>query len=154
MLKNQRRERFSQLVAEGKTYTAAYELAGYKPNPANAAFLAKASEVNSRITEINSERARMQQESTAAAVKNLTITKETLIAKAEEVRLQALKNGQLSAAIAAIKEIGVLTGLRVERSERGAPHEFSELSDAELIKELRDMGIRIEMDAPPTNAMN
>jgi phage terminase small subunit len=90
MLRNHRRERFAQFIAEGKTYTAAYELAGYKPNPANAAFLAKAPEVNSRITEINSERARMQQESTAAAVKSLAITKETLIAKAEEVRLQAM----------------------------------------------------------------
>jgi phage terminase small subunit len=144
MLRNHRRERFAQFIAEGKTYTAAYELAGYKPNPANAAFLAKAPEVNSRITEINSERARMQQESTAAAVKSLAITKETLIAKAEEVRVQAMENRQLSAAIAAIKEIGVLTGLRIERRERGGPGEFAEVSTEQLVSELRDLGIEVK----------
>jgi hypothetical protein len=37
-----------------------------------------------------------------------------------------------SAAVAAIKEKGILTGLRVERQERGQPGEFEHLSDAEL----------------------
>jgi hypothetical protein len=50
--------------------------------------------------------------------------------------------------------LGILTGLLIERSERGAPHEFSELSDADLLKELLEMGYRIEVDAPPTHGMN
>jgi hypothetical protein len=56
---------------------------------------------------------------------------ETLIAKAEEALAIALQNQQASAAIAAIKEIGVLTGLRVEKREtmRG---DASDLSDDEL----------------------
>jgi hypothetical protein len=35
-----------------------------------------------------------------------------------------MEAGQISAAVAATKEIGILTGLRIERSERGAPGEF------------------------------
>jgi hypothetical protein len=77
-------------------------------------------------------------------VKSLAITKETLIAKAEEVRVQAMENRQLSAAIAAIKEIGVLTGLRIERRERGGPGEFAEVSTEQLVSELRDMGIEVK----------
>jgi len=64
--------------------------------------------------------------------------------KAEEVRLQAMENGQLSAAIAAIKEIGVLTGLRIERRERGGPGEFAEVSTEQLVSELRDLGIEVK----------
>jgi hypothetical protein len=39
------------------------------------------------------------------------------------------KPGQFSAAVAAIKEKGVLSGKRVERTERGAPGEFEWLED-------------------------
>jgi hypothetical protein len=44
------------------------------------------------------------------------------IAKAEEVRVKAIKAGRFSEAIACVPEIGVLTGLRIERSERRAPN--------------------------------
>jgi hypothetical protein len=37
----------------------------------------------------------------------------------------AKKSGQGSAAMAAVKEIGVLTGIRIERRESGSPGEFS-----------------------------
>jgi len=62
---------------------------------------------------------------------------------------------QFSAAVAAIREIGVLTGLRIERSERGHPGEFAEVPTEQLIAELRDLGITVTVDdAPPSNAMN
>jgi hypothetical protein len=35
-----------------------------------------------------------------------------------------MEAGQFSADIAAIKEIGILSGIRIERSERGQPREF------------------------------
>jgi hypothetical protein len=41
-------------------------------------------------------------------------------------------SGQLSAAVTAIKEKGVLFGMRIERSEIGSPGEFEHLSDDEL----------------------
>jgi hypothetical protein len=39
-------------------------------------------------------------------------------------RAKAIEAGQSSAATAAVKEIGVLSGIRIERSEHGAPSEF------------------------------
>jgi hypothetical protein len=40
--------------------------------------------------------------------------------------------GQFNAAISALKELGVLSGKRLERSERGEPGEFDRMSDDEL----------------------
>jgi hypothetical protein len=73
---------------------------------------------------------------------------------------KAKEAGQFSAAVAAIREIWVLTGLRIERQERGAPHEFAERTTEELISELRELGINVqidaagEMDPPPWHAVN
>jgi hypothetical protein len=39
-------------------------------------------------------------------------------------RLRALESGQLSAAVATIREMGVLSGMRVERKEVGQPGDF------------------------------
>jgi hypothetical protein len=47
-----------------------------------------------------------------------------------------MEAGQLAAAVAATKEIGVLSGKRIERSERGAPGEFDWL-DKLSVDELR-----------------
>jgi hypothetical protein len=49
------------------------------------------------------------------------ITKEKLTEMAHKVYLKAMEAGQFSAAIGAVREIGILTGLRVERRENGAP---------------------------------
>ena len=89
------------------------------------------------------------------AAQRAAITKEKLIEWADEIRREAKEAGQYSAAIAALKEIGILTGLRIERSERGGPHEFAQLSTEELISELRGLGISVTFeDAPLRNAMN
>ena len=45
---------------------------------------------------------------------------------------------QFSAAIAAIREMGVLSGQRIERREIGAPGEFEALTDDELLAALRE----------------
>jgi len=44
--------------------------------------------------------------------------------------------GQLGAAVAAIKEKGVLSGKRIERSEVGSPGEVDHLTDDELERAL------------------
>jgi adenosylmethionine-8-amino-7-oxononanoate aminotransferase len=92
--------------------------------------------------------------SAAAACKRLAITREKLIEMAEEIYLKAKEAGQFSAAIGAVREIGVLSGLRIERSERGSPGEFSEMTDEQLVAELRELGITVEMDAPRSHGMN
>jgi hypothetical protein len=43
-----------------------------------------------------------------------------------------------NAAISALKELGVLSGKRVERSERGEPGEFDRMSDEELRQAVSD----------------
>ena len=55
-----------------------------------------------------------------------------------------MENGQLNAAVAAIKEKGVLSSTRIERSEIGAPGEFDALTDDEPLPcsahQLRQLG--------------
>jgi hypothetical protein len=55
---------------------------------------------------------------------------------ANELYQQAKEAGQTTAAVAALKEIGVLSGIRIERSERGAPGEFDWIENASA-EELR-----------------
>jgi hypothetical protein len=54
----------------------------------------------------------------------------------------------------AVRRMGVLTGLRIERSERGQPGGFTELTNEQLVAELRELGITVEMDAPRSHGMN
>jgi hypothetical protein len=64
-----------------------------------------------------------------------------------------LRRGQLSAAVSALKEKGVLSGKRVERSEIGLPGEFDHMSDEELhqsiINELRELGFILVESSDP-----
>lgn len=47
-----------------------------------------------------------------------------------------MEKGQLSTAVAAIREMGMLSGQRVERKEIGQPGAFDDLSDDELERAL------------------
>jgi hypothetical protein len=68
----------------------------------------------------------------APVADKLEITLSLLIKRADQIFKQAMAAGQFNAAIAALKELGVLSGKRVERSERGEPGEFDRMSDEEL----------------------
>jgi hypothetical protein len=57
------------------------------------------------------------------------VTVESLISEAEQARRGAMGAGQYAAAVAAVKEKGVLSGKRIERSERGQPGEFADLDN-------------------------
>jgi hypothetical protein len=48
----------------------------------------------------------------------------SLIDDLREARKRALEANQISAYVNATKEIAILAGVRIERSERGAPGEF------------------------------
>jgi hypothetical protein len=74
--------------------------------------------------------------STAAAAERAVVTRQSLIEKAEAARVGAMEAKQYSAAVAATKEIGVLSGIRIERSERGTPGQFEWLEKLSL-EELR-----------------
>jgi hypothetical protein len=55
-----------------------------------------------------------------------------------DVYIQAKQSGQSAAAVAALKEIGLLSGIRIERSERGSPGEFDWLEKLS-VDELRQL---------------
>jgi hypothetical protein len=49
----------------------------------------------------------------------------------------------------------ILTGLRIERSERGQPGEFDGMTNEQLLTELRGLGINVTLDdEPPSSAVN
>ena len=52
---------------------------------------------------------------------------------ARKLHDHALERGQLSAGVAAVKTMGVLSGKWIERAEIGAPGEFETMTDDELI---------------------
>ena len=52
--------------------------------------------------------------------------------KADRIRREVRERGQYSAAIAAIKEIGILTGLRVERSERNLKSDWERSNHSKI----------------------
>lgn len=125
VLSNPRHERFAQELAKGKTADEAYVEAGYQENRHNASRLKTNETIANRISEIQ-----------ARAASRVEVTRASLIAEAEEVRVAAMVAGQLSAAIAAIKEKGVLSGDRVEKRENrntGA----DDMTDGELAAIIR-----------------
>jgi hypothetical protein len=123
-LKNPRRERFAQLLASGKTATDAYEEAGYKRSDSNGPALARTPEISGRVAEITGERWKQEQKAGAIAAERCAVTKISLIDDLREARKRALEANQISAYVNATKEIAILAGVRIERSERGGPGEF------------------------------
>src|SRR5215813_9231841 len=96
----------------------------------------KTEEITARVAQINTETLERERKIASVAAERAAITRQSLIEKAEAIRAAAMKAGQFSAAVAATKEIGVLSGIRIERSERGQPGEFDWL-DKLSVEELR-----------------
>jgi hypothetical protein len=124
ILRNPRRERFSQLLASGRSAKDAYSGAGYRPSDSNGAWLAKKDEISSRVAELSAQTLERERATAAAAAERAVVTRQSLVEKLEATRVAADKAGQFSAAVAAAKEIAILCGIRIERSERGQPGEF------------------------------
>src|ERR1700738_4767362 len=118
VLKNPRHERFAHLLASGETATEAHQLAGYKRGRGNASRLATDPEIQDRVQQI-----------TAVGAERAAVTVESLINEAEQARRGAMGAGQYAAAVAAVKEKGVLSGKGGERRESGAPGEFVEIEN-------------------------
>lgn len=132
ILTNIRHERFAQGLAQGKTADEAYRDAGFKPSRANASTLKSKQNILDRMSELQSR-----------ASTGLVVTLQWLMEKAEEARALAMTSGQVSAAVAAIKEIGVLSGKRIERAETGNPGDFDRMSDDELARYVADESARV-----------
>lgn len=108
-LHNGRRERFAQLVAEGRTAAEAYCQAGFRENRQNAHRLASDPVVRGRIAELQ-ERGAMRAEITLADVTE----------HLKRIAAAAEKEGGapgLSVARAAWMDVAKLNGLVVDKSE-------------------------------------
>jgi hypothetical protein len=120
----QRLGAFAPELASGKRPYEAAMAAGY-PNgssaKSNAGKRAQRADVKRMVAELK-----------APIAEKLEITLSLLIERADQIFKQAMAAGQFNAACSALKELGVLSGKRVERSERGEPGEFERMSDEEL----------------------
>ena len=149
VLSNPKHERFCQERAKGETADHAYQLAGYTPSRHNAARLSTNETVRQRIAEVQEQRYQAMEARVGA---RLEITAELLMGQLEEVRDLAVKAGQHSAAVAAMKEIAVLAGVRIERSERTLRAEApNELSDDVLLLELSSARTMLALPPPEEN---
>lgn len=123
ILENQRHERFARALAQGMTQEDAYEDAGYKRSAHHASRLARNGKVKARVAELQ-----------ARATEGVQVTLEWLIEQAVGIASDAREAGSFAAAVSAIKEAGVLTGLRVERQtqehEGGVTVEIMRFTDA------------------------
>jgi len=120
-LPNPRREKFAQKLAAGHSAFEAYERAGYKPNYGNSVRLKGNESIAARVLEL--------QRRGAARVE---VTVASLVQELDETRIEALRRGQTSAAVAAIMGKAKITGQIVERAEVGQPGEFASMTEDDL----------------------
>jgi phage terminase small subunit len=151
-LSNHRRELFAQLLVQGFTAVDAHEKAGFRRNDGNASALSRHPEIEARIMEIKEELTEPKGEplrgpmalGTSIIAARANVTPESLMDQAEAILVKAMGNNQLSAAVSALKEKGILSGRRIERTEIGGPGEFDHMSDEELLAGLRERFARLE----------
>jgi hypothetical protein len=118
----ERQERFAHFIAKGMSQIDAYEAAGYRRCGKAASVAARRPGVAARVRELRHR-----------ASSRTHVTLVSLIEKAEDARVLAMQNNQPSAAVLAIKEIGILSGLRVEKRDTSI-RSVEQLSDDELMR--------------------
>ena len=124
-LKNARHEHFARLVAKGEKYAVAYaQVYGCSAKSAETAGprLSSHVEVRARVEYIKRR-----------ALQRTTITLASLQETALDLVDESVRAGQLSAAAQALKELGILSGHRIERRENRAVKDLKQLSDEELL---------------------
>jgi len=123
ILNNQRHERMARSLAEGKPVVQAYEDAGYKPNRSNSHRLKENEGIKSAVAELKGK-----------AAAKLEITLEKLLRDLEEIKANAKRDKQHSAAARATELQAKLAGLMIERREvtnLNAEIDFTRLTEAD-----------------------
>ena len=125
---SEQQERFCRLIVEGKNQRDAYREAGYKSTSdaatdANASRLISNDKIAARITMLRQP-----------AAEKAEVTLDWLIDQAKEVLQAAKADASHAASIAAIKELGILSGRRIETRHNlnQDANDTSELSREEL----------------------
>ena len=119
-LKNQRQERFCQLVRQGVVPFKAFPLAGYRPHNANPYRLSDNERVKARLAELHK----------GFAMKT-RVTVETISEQLDEDRAFAKAVDQAGPALNATIAKAKLHGLIVDRKESGGPGDFASLNTAD-----------------------
>jgi hypothetical protein len=88
---------------------------------------------------------------TSVIAAKANVTPESLMDQAEAILVKAMGNNQLSAAVSALKEKGIRSGRRIERTEIGTPGEFDHMSDAELLTALQERFTKLMAELAITN---
>ena len=135
VLKNARRELFSQLVAQGKVLGEAYVLAGFKPNTGNPSTLkSRKKEVESRIKEILNKRNRKVLEKKGARGRDnarINIGRTRGSAADCEASTQWMCDGDVRLGKAKVQ------GLIIDRREIGEAGTFDSKTDEELVAQAK-----------------
>jgi hypothetical protein len=132
---------FARELASGKKPREAAVAVGYPPGTsfdANAYKRARRADVKRMVAELR-----------APIADKLEITLSWLIEENLQLYREARAAGQIRDAGERLKELGVLSGKRVERSERGEPGEFERMSDEELRENLTQRARALGFEPPP-----
>jgi hypothetical protein len=121
-------EKFAEGLALGHRPAEAARYAGY---PEGTSFAGNARKRAQRA-DVKIMVEALRKPAQAKMAQRIDITLQTLLEKAMRIYDAAMAAEQFGAAVAALKEIGVLSGKRVERSEQGSPGEFDHMTDEEL----------------------
>ena len=139
----EQQERFCRYIIEGLTQTEAYKRAGFKAKTddvagANASRLIGNDRIKARLEELRKP---------IAAEASVTLA--WLVKRAIRILDAAEEDRAHSASVAALKELGILSGERVERSERTNRNvTVDDLSDSDLSAYLASDGGEGAIEAP------
>ena len=125
ILTNPKHERFAQELAQGKSASEAYELAGYAPNDGNSIRLKGNERVSARVRELQGK-----------VAADAEVTVQSLLREAAEIQQAAKEAGQMSAAVAALTAKAKIAGKWIDRKEIGDVGEFGAI-DGMNVDELR-----------------
>ena len=126
---SEQQEKFCRNVVEGMNQADAYRAAGYKSGSdeadwSNSSRLIRNDKVVARIAQLRGN-----------ASQRAEVTLQWLIEQAQDVLKAAKDDDSHAAAISAIKELGVLTGERVEkRQNENINRNADDLTEAELAR--------------------
>jgi len=115
ILKNQRHEKFAQLVAKGLAASRAYAEAGYDVKPGNSAEAA-ASRLLSNV-KVSERMQELCQKSESALIQLIAVDKQWVMDKLIENANAAMEEGQRAVANRSLELIGKEFGMFVDRKE-------------------------------------
>jgi hypothetical protein len=132
---------FARELASGKKPRDAAVAVGYPPGTsfdANAYKRARREDVKRMVAEFK-----------APVAEEMQVTLKWALQEHLELYRNAKALGQIRDAREGLKEITVLSGIRIERSEHGEPGEFERMSDEEVWKDLTRRARALGFEPPP-----